>query len=242
MDHTQQQVVIPLKQQVVIPLKLTGKKIYLEIKLSITIAIEHIGIKMPSIFDFQLGDGKDVRFWYDWWAGDECLANQFPDLVVLDRKKSTSVAERIGLATGGLCWKKKPYSVDEIEQLNSLLRIIDNKHLNNSPDKLISRLNTEGKFHVSDFRQRIDVLITQSMHNNKIWMHLVPPKISCFIWRVCIGRIPTSIELSKRGINISNPSCRQCLDGVDDTDHNFVACPFARGVLSRIWNWCHISD
>ena len=63
------------------------------------------------------------------------------------------------------------------------------------------------------------------------------------MWRVCIGRIPTSIELSKRGINISNPSCRrQCLDGVDDTDHNFAVCPFARGVLSRIWNWCNISD
>nr|KAJ0186253.1 hypothetical protein LSAT_V11C900482370 [Lactuca sativa] len=54
-------------------------------------------------------------------------------------------------------------------------------------------------FRVSDIRALIDSKLTISINNPTVWLHLVPIKCISFVWRACMGRIPTTVALSKRG-------------------------------------------
>nr|GEV03052.1 hypothetical protein [Tanacetum cinerariifolium] len=41
-----------------------------------------------------LGDGRDIRFWVDWWVDDRRLCDRFSRLYHLDKRKEVSVMER----------------------------------------------------------------------------------------------------------------------------------------------------
>lgn len=73
-----------------------------------------------------------------------------------------------------------------------------------------------------------------------IWIHLVPPKCIRFVWRPCMGRIPSIMVLSSRCINISSTTCQLCSNGVDESDHLLVECSFAIDTFSWVFNWCGI--
>lgn len=55
-----------------------------------------------------------------------------------------------------------------------------------------------------------------------------------------MGRIPTAMTLSKRGIKISSISCQICSNGVDIADHILLECPDAVDSLVWIFIWCGI--
>ncbi|KAL4578724.1 hypothetical protein LXL04_014854 [Taraxacum kok-saghyz] len=159
--------------------------------------------------------GTDFLFWFDWWTEHGDLASRFPRLVALDRRKYCSVAERLDPVNGGWRWKRKPKTREELEDMNTLSDIIRNRQLTSSQDRMTSRLNSEGTFYVSDVRKLIDVFATRPMQNIMVWSPLVPLKANCFLWRVCIGRIPTASALVKRGVTVSSHSCRECVGGLD---------------------------
>lgn len=73
-----------------------------------------------------------------------------------------------------------------------------------------------------------------------IWIHLVPPKCIRFVWRPCMGRIPSIMVLSSRCINISSTTCQLCSNGVDESDHLVGECSFAIDTFSWVFNWCGI--
>nr|KAJ0227864.1 hypothetical protein LSAT_V11C100001760 [Lactuca sativa] len=96
-------------------------------------------------------------------------------------------------------------------------------------------------FRVCDLRALIDSKLTTPINNPTVWLHLVPIKCISFVWRACMGRIPTAVALSRRGINMSSISCQMCSSGVDIVDHILLDCPIAFDSLSWIFNWCNVS-
>ena len=48
---------------------------------------------MKQYCSFDLGDGKNIRFWEDAWYGDEPLNEAFPSLYSIADSKGAKVAE-----------------------------------------------------------------------------------------------------------------------------------------------------
>lgn len=75
------------------------------------------------------------------------------------------------------------------------------------------------------------------MHNPIVWTKVVPLKVSAFVWRACVGRIPTSVALASRGIVTASFSCALCETESDEVNHIFLGCQTGRNSLSWIFNW-----
>nr|KAJ0201863.1 hypothetical protein LSAT_V11C600306880 [Lactuca sativa] len=56
------------------------------------------------------------------------------------------------------------------------------------------------------------------------WIHDVPIKVTTFIWRGKLGRIPTNVELVRRGVQIPNTLCPQCSQQDEDVYGNGLWC------------------
>ena len=71
---------------------------------------------------------------------------------------------------------------------------------------------------------------------------MVPVKVTCFIGRASLGRIPSAMALKSRGIPIGSDVCGYCNEAVEDSDHILVRCHIA--IITRKWilQWCEISD
>ncbi|KAL0451819.1 UNVERIFIED_CONTAM: hypothetical protein Slati_1160000 [Sesamum latifolium] len=75
------------------------------------------------------------------------------------------------------------------------------------PDEIVWHFKRKGKFTV------------KSGH--------VPPKVRMFIWRCAQGALPTSHNLSRRGIK-GDENCVRCDGDVEDSSHVLFSCSFAR--------------
>ncbi|CAH1422415.1 unnamed protein product [Lactuca virosa] len=63
------------------------------------------------------------------------------------------------------------------------------------------------------------------------WIKEVPSKVTCFIWRAKMGRIPTTVALAKRRINLQSTTCCLCNSTEECSDHVLVQCPFAKTIM-----------
>ena len=70
-----------------------------------------------------------------------------------------------------------------------------------------------------------------------VWNPLVPRKVNLFLWRVRIGRIPTQVELDKRGVDLDTLLCPRCGDSIEDIDHALLKCREVAKLCSRVRNW-----
>ncbi|KAL0458446.1 UNVERIFIED_CONTAM: hypothetical protein Slati_0471800 [Sesamum latifolium] len=63
-----------------------------------------------------------------------------------------------------------------------------------------------------------------------IWGSKIPPRVKTFMWRLCMGALPTLENLGRRKLGIVT-LCPICDSQVETVTHIFLQCPFAR----QIW-------
>ena len=87
-------------------------------------------------------------------------------------------------------------------------------------------------------RSRLNWLQLKYKDNVKIWHLKIPAKVCIFAWRAFLNALPTKVNLSKRGIDISS-ICPMCDNEVKTIAHSLVFCDNARQVwnLPRPWNF-----
>ncbi|GLT48512.1 hypothetical protein SLA2020_221330 [Shorea laevis] len=85
-------------------------------------------------------------------------------------------------------------------------------------------------------------LLTKEQHEaragttfQRIWNTMLPSKIAAFNWQLLLDRIPTKLNLVKRGIikNLEEGVCNMCGEE-EDAAHLFLKCKVAR----RLWGEC----
>ncbi|KAL0462633.1 UNVERIFIED_CONTAM: hypothetical protein Slati_0150900 [Sesamum latifolium] len=76
-----------------------------------------------------------------------------------------------------------------------------------SPDEIVWHFERKGKFTVKSGQ--------------------VPPKVRMFAWRCAQGALPTSHNLSRRGIK-GDENCVRCEGDLEDLSHVLFSCSFAR--------------
>ncbi|KAJ0567499.1 hypothetical protein HanIR_Chr06g0285521 [Helianthus annuus] len=55
--------------------------------------LELYNLNFGTMIKGELGNGRDIRVWLDWWVGDAPLRDQFPELFNLERHKRATAEE-----------------------------------------------------------------------------------------------------------------------------------------------------
>lgn len=70
-----------------------------------------------------------------------------------------------------------------------------------------------------------------------LWDNKIHMKVGAFCWRVLLDRIPTTVNLHKRGIFNESLLCYFCKACDENSCHLFISCTFSYVVWMSIYNW-----
>nr|KAJ0194108.1 hypothetical protein LSAT_V11C800403000 [Lactuca sativa] len=106
-------------------------------------------------------------------------------------------------------------------------------HLNSNKDSWGWHLCGEGEYSVASLRQALDVGALPIMPVIMKWNKYVPIKVNILIRRIVMDRLPTRVNLSRKGIDIPSIRCLMCDDQLKYNDHVFFQCEIAK----QVWHW-----
>ncbi|GJU20005.1 RNA-directed DNA polymerase, eukaryota, reverse transcriptase zinc-binding domain protein [Tanacetum coccineum] len=73
------------------------------------------------------------------------------------------------------------------------------------------------------------------------WNKLVPLKVNIASWRIKRLRIPTRVNLDRRGIDLHSLRCPVCDEDLETEEHLLVNCFVAKATLSEVLKWWKVS-
>nr|GEZ32616.1 RNA-directed DNA polymerase, eukaryota [Tanacetum cinerariifolium] len=152
------------------------------------------GFNFFSQVKIRVGNGVSTRFWHDIWLGDLALCTRFPRIFALENNKGISVASKWDDPSFDSLFCRLVRDGVESQQWDNLL-------------SLLSSVILDGCFRVKDFRTAIDDCFLPSSDESTRWLKYVPKKINIFAWRARHQRLPTRVNLAKRGVQIDSNSC-----------------------------------
>ncbi|XP_071728811.1 uncharacterized protein [Rutidosis leptorrhynchoides] len=111
--------------------------------------------------------------------------------------------------------------------------------LDGSSDVWYWKLASNGIFTTKKLSRLIDdeLLLDNKPRIETLKNNLVPGKLEVFIWRTIKKRLPTRIELDKRGIDLNSVRCPIYDDDVETLDHSLFFCRDAFDVWIRVYKW-----
>jgi len=153
----------------------------------------------------RVGDDNGTFFWYNRWLGDVSLRTRFSRLFELSNNKLCTVAdmfrlgweagERRGVGEGcGLerrsWWRSVGFFINDIVLQSDI------------SDRWQWNPDIQGGYTVSGAYQILTTPndIPPVGVNDLIWHKQVPLKVSIFAWRLLRDRLPTKINLVRRGL------------------------------------------
>ncbi|GJV77012.1 RNA-directed DNA polymerase, eukaryota [Tanacetum coccineum] len=160
----------------------------------------------------RIGDGNNTSFWRDSWIGDQPLC---------------LIQIRDGI---------------ERQQWMDLISVLDCVILSPTKDRWICDLNGDGLFRVKDIRSSIDSILLPSDAISTRWVKYVPIKINVFVWRARLDRLPTRVNLDRRGVIIDSVLCPLCGAVSEDISHVLFRCDLASRIFRRICRWWELDS
>ncbi|GKV44022.1 hypothetical protein SLEP1_g51253 [Rubroshorea leprosula] len=162
-------------------------------------------------FKLKIGKGNSANFWMDTWIGDQPLVNRFPRLFLVSTDKEKRISQmgiwREAKWLWTLNWRRPLFEWEE-DNYSEMLRLLNHfQPIQDRKDSWIWRHTKEGEYSVKSAYALLSSNNQDSrtqMHA-RTWSKLIPTKISAFGWQVLQDKIPTKLNLYKRGI-ITDPS------------------------------------
>ncbi|GKF47579.1 hypothetical protein Tco_0137381, partial [Tanacetum coccineum] len=104
------------------------------------------GIDFLQFIRKKIGNGVNTSFWADSWIGSIPFKENFPRLYALEESKSISVADKLGLSSLYLSFRRPPRGGIEQESFNFLFQSVRGLILSNIEDRwsfcqIIARLH-----------------------------------------------------------------------------------------------------
>ena len=96
-------------------------------------------------------------------------------------------------------------------------------------------------FCVKDIRSVLDDLFLPSSNEATRWVKYVPIKVNVFAWRARLDRLPTKVNLAKRGVIMDSSLCPICGLFPENAQHLFFGCDLARSIALRICHWWNLN-
>ncbi|GJX76532.1 RNA-directed DNA polymerase, eukaryota [Tanacetum coccineum] len=170
------------------------------------------GVDLLAACNRSIGDGTSTSFWNEIWCGDLPLKASFPRIYALDTDKECMVAHPL------------------LEAIRDVL-ITDNQ------DAWKWALNSKG-FNVASARIHIDEHTLVGGFTSTRWTRCVPIKVNVFMWRLSLDKLPTLVNLDRKGIDVASLLCLVCCECVENVNHLFFSCGMSRDLWTRLARWC----
>ncbi|GKE30007.1 RNA-directed DNA polymerase, eukaryota, reverse transcriptase zinc-binding domain protein [Tanacetum coccineum] len=200
------------------------------------------GIDLLSLCKRKVGDGSSISFWDDDWCGDRPLKLQFPRVYALDDVKSCTVVERLRLLDWFSVFRRPPRGGDEILQYTALRACTSQVTLSSQKkDGWIWSHGGSDGFSVASARGSIDDVILDVDYVATRWNRLVPAKVNVFFWRLNLNRIPTRVNLDRRGIDIGSVLCPVCDRDVETSNHLFFSSEMVVDLWVLVARWWELN-
>nr|GFA24170.1 RNA-directed DNA polymerase, eukaryota [Tanacetum cinerariifolium] len=123
-----------------------------------------------------------------------------------------------------------------------LISVLDCVILSPAKDRWICDINGDGLFRVKDIRSSIDSILLPSDDISTRWVKYVPIKINVFVWRARLNRLPTHVNLDRRGVIIDFVLCPLCGAVSEDISHVLFRCDLASRIFRRICRWWELDS
>nr|GEZ59082.1 hypothetical protein [Tanacetum cinerariifolium]GEZ63371.1 hypothetical protein [Tanacetum cinerariifolium] len=170
------------------------------------------GIDIMSHCKKKVANGRHTSFWNERWYGDILFKEKFPRIYALENCKDVSVAVKFSSVGDIQNYRKEPRDGVEKQQLTEMNLIMNQICLATTNDRWSWDLNDEGSFVVKDMCNLIDDFMLPKEENKTRWIKYIPIKVNIFAWKVRLNRLPSRINLSRRGILLDSLDCPVCLD------------------------------
>ncbi|XP_071712786.1 uncharacterized protein [Rutidosis leptorrhynchoides] len=178
--------------------------------------------------------GRTIKFWKDTWIGSECFETKYARLYHLEQNQLCTVSYR--LTNGNLTWQWRRESLTGRNEsyLQGLIQDISQANVSTVPDRYKWHLNGGDNFCVKKIREYIDTKLLPSLQSTFKWSKVLPKKLNIFARRVYLDRLPTRLNLSRRGLEIESIGCPPCGHNIESMDHIFFSCTVAQHLWCRI--------
>ncbi|GKE43267.1 RNA-directed DNA polymerase, eukaryota, reverse transcriptase zinc-binding domain protein, partial [Tanacetum coccineum] len=175
----------------------------------------------------RFGCGNLVCFWKDIWIGDSPLHIRFNRFFLLEQDKDCLIRDRF--SNGHWCWSWSRFElgIRNSAYLRDMLSEISHVFICSDSDSFVWSLANDGVFSVSVTCRHIDDHLFPTLNPPTTWDKIHPRKVYIFMWRLRLDRLPHHLNLSSRGIEISEISCPSCNGNLESNHHIFFECDIA---------------
>ncbi|PWA72406.1 RNA-directed DNA polymerase, eukaryota, Reverse transcriptase zinc-binding domain protein [Artemisia annua] len=137
-------------------------------------------------------------------------------------------------------FRRRVRSGVEGDQLTNMRDILESCSLSSQVDRWYWDFNGDGEFMFKDVRNLLDEAVLPHDVDPTRWVKYIPIKINIFAWKVSLDRIPSKINLLKRGVSMEYNLCSVCHEDIEDTSHIIFKCEMASNIHQKICRWWQI--
>ncbi|GJY78355.1 RNA-directed DNA polymerase, eukaryota, reverse transcriptase zinc-binding domain protein [Tanacetum coccineum] len=92
-------------------------------------------------------------------------------------------------------------------------------------------------FSVASVRYLIDSHILDVNAPATRWNKVIPIKVNVFLWKLSLNKLPTRINLDRKGIDVDSLLCLICHEDVETVNHIFFNCEMAKDLWALLARW-----
>nr|GEZ21456.1 reverse transcriptase domain-containing protein [Tanacetum cinerariifolium] len=126
---------------------------------------------------------------------------------------------------------------EESAQLSRISDLLDTVVLSNMGDRWFWDLNGDGCFRVKDVCRMLDDMLLPKFDVPSRWVKQIPIKVNVLAWKISMDRLPTQVNLHRRGVQVSPISFPIYCEALENLDHLLFCCDLAKDIARSICNW-----
>nr|GEY55309.1 RNA-directed DNA polymerase, eukaryota [Tanacetum cinerariifolium] len=190
----------------------------------------------------KLGNGESTRFWEDIWCGTNPLRLQFPRIYLLETDMNCLIANRVSLLP--FDWssvlRRRPIGGVESSQFDALNAVIGNVILTENYNSWQWLLDVAVGYSVASTCTLVDDSILETDLVATRWNRNIPIKVNVFLLRLNLNKLPSRVNLERKGVEISSILCPSCHLDVETVNHIFFNCELAKDLWSLLNKWWEV--
>nr|GEV88051.1 hypothetical protein [Tanacetum cinerariifolium] len=194
------------------------------------------GIDLLSYRVHKIGNVSSTRFWEDVWCGEQPLKTIFPRIYLLETDRLYLFKNRVPFLDANSFLGHQPRGGLEMNKFVDLHAKLENIVLTDQDDSWSWTLDPSG-FFVASVRHLIDSKTLDTSPNATRWIRYIPIKLNIFVWRLMLNKLPSRVNLDRRGIDVDSVLCPTCQVDVETINHIFFSCYMALELWAKLARW-----